>query len=73
MAKYANHCYVVMAYLGLLDREAEKAGFDYHMERLESGLTDPVEFLNGFIYSPEYINRLSTLGCTFPLPVITAA
>ena len=58
--------YVVMAYLGLLSRAPEKEGFDFHMNTLESGGIDTISLLAHFIYSPEYINRLAALGCTFP-------
>ena len=67
VAKFANHTYVIMAYLGLLNRAAEPAGFVFHMDRLESGAADPVSFLAGFIHAPEYIQRLAGLGCMFPL------
>ena len=63
--KYSNSTYVVMCYLGLLDRGAERAGFQYYMNLLSSGAIDVVSILNGFIYSPEYQNRLDQLGCTF--------
>ena len=50
----------------LLDRAAEKSGFDYHLGRLKSGAADVVTFLNGFTASPEYVNRLAGLGCAMP-------
>ena len=64
--RYRFHSTVVMCYLGLLNREAEKAGFDFYMERLGQGIVDEKTILNGFIFSPEYQNRLSTLDCGLP-------
>ena len=64
--KFTNHTYVVMAYLGLLDRAAEQAGFAYHMHWLESQQAAPVDLLAGFVYSPEYLARLAGLGCDAP-------
>jgi hypothetical protein len=63
--RYQNMSFAVMAYLGLLDRSAERSGFIFHTERLNSGVS-PVSFLNGFLLSNEYVNRLSGLSCQHP-------
>ena len=65
IAKYKNYVYVVMCYLGLLDRGAEKSGFDFHVARLLANEVDVVSLLDGFIFSPEYIARLDRLGCQY--------
>ena len=63
---YQHHTYVAMAYLGLLDRGADKGGFNYHMQRLLAGEVDVVAFLRGFIYAPEYVDRLTFLNIRWP-------
>ena len=64
--RFRHHTVVVMCYLGLLDREAEKGGFDFYMDLLGRGVIDPVTILNNFLFSPEYGNRLTRLGCSLP-------
>ena len=85
--RFERHTYVTMAYVGCLRRAPERAGFVHHMNRISEKATpskhegatkssfDIVGLVRGIIYSPEYIDRLAALGCTFPHepPAITVA
>ena len=63
---FREHTIVVMCYLGLLNREAEKAGFNFYMNLLGRGSIDQLTILINFLNSPEYQNRLDGFGCSLP-------
>jgi hypothetical protein len=60
-----NDVYVALMYIGMLRRTPDQSGFDYHVNRIESGISR-LEIINGFFGSPEYHNRFCPTTTTAP-------
>lgn len=60
--------YVADLYNGLLNRNYDKGGFDYWVNKIKAGnysATVQKQVYDGFVYSAEYQNRMRNLGITW--------